>query len=97
MHTVIFETDEILIKRTAYADSKGTLDKGPAGSPTYKGEITFSYDTTKKYHYVFHLGSATIYWTVEGEATVSVKWLNGIPIGCALPGEELSCVINGFV
>ena len=82
----------MLVKRSGHADSEGTLDKGPAGSPTYRGEITFSYDISKKYQYVFHFSSATIYWTVEGETTVSVKWFNGIPIGCALPGEKPSSV-----
>ena len=82
---VTFTTDKILLKSSTRADAEGTLDRGSPGSPTYKGEVTFT-DKNQKYQYVFYIRSSSIYWTLDGETSVSGKWLNGIPIDCPLPG-----------
>ncbi|KAL5265916.1 hypothetical protein ACHWQZ_G006542 [Mnemiopsis leidyi] len=81
---VTFTTDKILLKSSTRADAEGTLDRGSPGSPTYKGEVTFT-DKNQKYQYVFYIRSSSIYWTSDGETSVSGKWLNGIPIDCPLP------------
>lgn len=82
---VTFTTDKILLKSSTRAYAEGTLDRGSPVSPTYKGEVTFT-DKNETYQYVFYIRSSSIYWTLDGETSVSGKWLNGIPIDCPLPG-----------
>ena len=83
-----FATDRILLKSSIRDDLEGTLDKGPPDSLTYEGEVVFTDENNRKYHYVFYLRSSSFYWTTtDGQATVTNKWLNGIPIGCSPPGE----------
>ena len=89
-YNVTFTTDKILLKSLTRDDVEGTLNKGQPGSPTYEGDVVFTDENNKKYHYVFHLRSSSFYWTPDGETAVTSKWLNGIPIGCTLPGEILS-------
>ena len=87
-YNVTFTTDKILLKSSTRDDLEGTLDKGPPGSLTYEGEVVFSDDGNRKYHFIFYLNSASFYWTLDGEISASSKWLNGIPIECTLPGKR---------
>ena len=82
-----FATDKIFLKSSTRDDLEGTLDRGPSDSMKYQGEVVFTDENNRKYHYVFHLRSSSFYWTPDGETAVTSKWLNGIPIGCSLPGK----------
>ena len=88
-YNVTFTTDKILLKSSTRDDVEGTLDKGQPDSLTYEGEVVFTDENNRKYHYVFYLRSSSFYWTREGDTAVTSQWFNGIPIGCTLPGEMI--------